>query len=95
MVVRIRDGREVVARISYYGGLTAPSATVDNALALGDALQVTTKGQSIVRLTVLKQILNKFRELLNKVRRWLPPEDSQFYRVRYTSVPSWKPWRDY
>jgi hypothetical protein len=49
----------------------------------------------MARLTVLKQMLHKVRELLNKARTWMPPEDSPFYRVRYTSVPSWKPWRDF
>ena len=37
-------------------------------------------------LTVLKRVLNKVRELLNKA------SDSD---VRYLSVPLWKPWRDF
>jgi hypothetical protein len=36
---------------------------------------------------MLKQILCKVREWLHKARKWMPPEDSPFYRVRYTSVP--------
>jgi hypothetical protein len=36
-------------------------------------------------------ILNKVREWLHKARKWMPPEDSAFYRVRYTSVPLWRP----
>ncbi len=38
----------------------------------------------ILRLTVLKRILNKVRELL-----------SQAPDVRYVSVPIWRPWRDF
>lgn len=38
----------------------------------------------IVRLTVLKRMLNKVREVLIKARD-----------VRYVSVPIWRPWRDY
>jgi hypothetical protein len=49
----------------------------------------------ILRLTVLRHMLNEVRGLLNKARKWMPPSDSLFYRVRYTSVPLWKPWRDY
>jgi len=44
---------------------------------------------------VLKQMLNKARELLNKARKWKSLADSRFYPVRYLSVPLWKPWRDY
>ena len=44
---------------------------------------------------MLKHLLNKVRELLSKVRKWKPLADSPFYRVRYTSVPVWKPWRDF
>jgi hypothetical protein len=38
----------------------------------------------ILRLTVLKQLLNKVRELLLKARD-----------LRYVSVPVWRPWRDF
>jgi hypothetical protein len=51
--------------------------------------------QRTPRLAVLKHMFDKFQELLSKARKWMPPEDSPFYRVRYTSVPLWKPWRDY
>jgi hypothetical protein len=43
---------------------------------------------------MLKRMLHKARELLNRVRNWRS-EDNLFYRVRYTSVPIWRPWRDY
>lgn len=38
----------------------------------------------ILRLTVLKRILNKIGEWLNTTTD-----------VRYVSVPLWKPWRDF
>jgi hypothetical protein len=41
--------------------------------------------------TVLKNILKKFKELANNVRKSMPPSDSPLYRS-YTSVPMWKPW---
>jgi len=44
---------------------------------------------------MLKHLLKKLRELLNKARKWNLPADSPSYRVRYTSVPVWKPWRDF
>jgi hypothetical protein len=44
--------------------------------------------------TVLKNILKKIKELANNVRKSMPPSDSPLYRS-YTSVPMWKPWRDY
>jgi len=46
-------------------------------------------------LAVLKYILDKARELLNRARKWNSLADSAFYPVRYLSVPLWKPWRDY
>jgi hypothetical protein len=33
-------------------------------------------------------------EIFKKFRKWLPPSNSPAYRS-YTSVPMWKPWRDY
>jgi hypothetical protein len=51
--------------------------------------------QRTSRLAMLKHIFDKFSKLLSKARKWMPPEDSRFYRVRYTSTPVWKPWRDY
>jgi len=44
---------------------------------------------------VLKHMLNKARELFNKARKWKPLAGSPSYRVRYTSVPVWRPWRDF
>jgi hypothetical protein len=38
----------------------------------------------ILRLTTLKQMLDKIRELLGKARD-----------LRYVSVPVWRPWRDF
>jgi len=43
---------------------------------------------------MLKHLLNKTRELLNKARKWQLLADRPLYRVRYTSVPVWRPWRD-
>ena len=43
---------------------------------------------------MLKDLLKHFKELLNNVRKSMPPSDSPLYRI-YTSVPAWKPWRDY
>jgi len=74
---------------------------VDSVLALGDTQAATAddeefpKAQSIASLTMLKRMLNKARELLNRARKWKPVADSPFYHVRYTSVPVWKPWRDF
>jgi hypothetical protein len=50
--------------------------------------------QLIASLTVLKHFLHKIRAVL-KAAKWKPPADSPFYAVPYTSVPMWKPWRDY
>ncbi len=44
---------------------------------------------------MLKRMLNRVREWLQKAREWKPLADSPFPRVRYTSVPVWKPWRDF
>jgi hypothetical protein len=38
-------------------------------------------------LAMLKYMLNKIRELLNRV--------ISAREVRYTSVPIWRPWRDF
>jgi hypothetical protein len=38
----------------------------------------------VLRLTVLKHMLNRVRELLSDARD-----------VRYVSVPLWRPWRDF
>lgn len=39
---------------------------------------------AFLKLTLLKRILNKIRELFDR------PTD-----VHYTSVPFWRPWRDF
>lgn len=51
--------------------------------------------QLIPSFTFLKRFLRKLRAALLKTAKWKPPADSPFYAVRYTSVPIWKPWRDY
>jgi hypothetical protein len=55
---------------------------VDSVLALDDTTPVMTA--DVLRLAVLKHMLNKVRELLSKARD-----------VRYVSVPLWRPWRDF
>ncbi|HEY2120572.1 MAG TPA: hypothetical protein VGH37_15385 [Candidatus Acidoferrum sp.] len=49
----------------------------------------------IANLTILKHFLRKLRTALLKAAKWKPPADNPFCAVRYTSVPIWKPWRDY
>jgi len=44
---------------------------------------------------MLKRMLNKARTLLDKIRKWSALEDDRFGSVSYTSVPSWRPWRDF
>jgi len=44
---------------------------------------------------MLKRMLNKARALLDKIRKWNASEDNRFGGVGYTSVPSWRPWRDF
>jgi hypothetical protein len=66
---------------------------VDGVLALGEIL--SRSRQSITSLTVLKHMLNKAKELLNRARKWKPLADGAFYHVRCLSVPLWKPWRDF
>jgi hypothetical protein len=51
--------------------------------------------QSIASFSILKRFLRKLRAALLKATKWKPPARSPFYVVRYTSVPTWKPWRDY
>jgi hypothetical protein len=46
----------------------------------------------IANLTILKHFRRKLRAVLLKAAKWEPPADCA---VRYTSVPVWKPWRDY
>jgi len=40
-------------------------------------------------------MIAKARELLKKLKQWNQQAGSGFYRVRYTSVPVWKPWREF
>lgn len=44
---------------------------------------------------MVKQLLNKIRGLLKRVRKWNAHEDVAPDRVGYTSVPFWRPWRDF
>jgi len=46
-------------------------------------------------MTNLISIFAGLKRWLNNTRKWKLPIDSAFYQVRYTSVPVWKPWRDY
>ena len=41
------------------------------------------------RIRVLKFMLGKIREFLDRAR------DPLYASVRYTTVPIWKPWRDF
>jgi hypothetical protein len=42
-----------------------------------------------------KQTPSKVRELFDKARQWKARADKALSAVRYTSIPLWKPWRDY
>jgi len=44
---------------------------------------------------VLRQLLNKLRGLFERVRKWNAHEEGPSGRVSYTSVPFWRPWRDF
>ena len=44
---------------------------------------------------MVKQLLNKIRGLLKRVRKWNAHEDVAPDRVGYTSVPYWRSWRDF
>ena len=44
---------------------------------------------------MLKRMLNKAKGLLDKIRKWNASEDNRFGSVGYTSVPSWRPWRNF
>jgi len=45
----------------------------------------------VVILSLLNDILNKARALLSRIRELLDKPTE----VRYTSVPLWRPWRDF
>jgi len=47
------------------------------------------------RFTVVKLLLKKIRELLERARKWNAHEDGAAGRVEYASVPYWRPWRDF
>jgi hypothetical protein len=44
---------------------------------------------------MLKGMLNKARALLDKIRKWNASKNNRLGSVGYTSVPSWRPWRDF
>jgi hypothetical protein len=44
---------------------------------------------------MLKKLINKIRGLLERARKWNTHEDGRSGRVGYTSVPFWRPWRDF
>jgi len=46
-------------------------------------------------MTILISVFVVLRRLLGRARKWKLPPDTSFYQVRYTSVPVWKPWRDF
>jgi hypothetical protein len=79
------------------GTSTLPQGSVRNLLEIGsqgaDNVLMTCRRtfwkalatvQSPGRLTVLKHMLDRVKELLNEARD-----------LRYVSVPLWRPWRDF
>jgi hypothetical protein len=44
---------------------------------------------------VVKLLLKKIRGWLERARKWNAHEDGASGRVGYTSVPYWRPWRDF
>jgi hypothetical protein len=44
---------------------------------------------------MVKNLLKKIRTLLGKAREWNRHEDGPPHPACYTSVPVWKPWRDF
>jgi len=49
----------------------------------------------VLRFTVLKQIFRKIKELVVSARKWNAQTEFPSCRATYTSVPVWKPWRDF
>jgi hypothetical protein len=49
----------------------------------------------VLRLSVLKQIFRKIKELLASARKWNAHAEFPSRPALYTSVPVWKPWRDF
>jgi hypothetical protein len=47
------------------------------------------------RFAVVKLLIKKIRGLLEGARKWNAHEDGAAGRVGYTSVPYWRPWRDF
>jgi hypothetical protein len=48
-----------------------------------------------LEVAFVKQLLKKIKELLERARKWNEHEDGTGGRVGYTSVPFWRPWRDF
>jgi hypothetical protein len=46
-------------------------------------------------LEIFGDLLGKFGGLLERARKWNAHEDGAPDRVGYTSVPFWRPWRDF
>jgi len=44
---------------------------------------------------VLKLLLFRAAKWLANARKWKLAADDLLYKVGYTSVPLWKPWRDF
>ena len=59
---------------------------------LGNTLALTV---DILRPTVLKQIFRRIKESLASARKWNAHVEFPSRRAIYTSVPVWKPWRDF
>jgi hypothetical protein len=51
--------------------------------------------EPFVRFAVVKRLLKKIRGLLERALKWNAHEDGAPDRVGYTSVPYWRPWRDF
>lgn len=62
---------------------------VDGVVALGDTSRVMAA--NVLSLAALKRLLNKIKELFSRGAELL----DQAKDARYTSVPFWRPWRDF
>jgi hypothetical protein len=59
---------------------------------LGNTLALTV---DVVRPNELKQLFRGIREFLASARKWNAHAEFPSRRAIYTSVPVWKPWRDF
>ena len=58
----------------------------------GNTLAMTV---AVVRPNVLKQIFRRITEFLASARKWNAHTEFPSRHAIYTSVPVWKPWRDF